>query len=57
MVGKVDADEEPAIAQKFEVEYLPTFILLDAEGNVLDKVVSPANKAAIDEFIAKNVAL
>ncbi|MBO7682330.1 MAG: thioredoxin [Clostridia bacterium] len=57
VVGKVDADEEPAIAQKFEVEYLPTFILLDAEGNVLDKVVSPANKAAIDEFIAKNVAL
>ncbi len=55
VVGKVDADEAPAIAQKFKVEYLPTFILLDTEGNVLDQVVSPANKAAIDEFIAKNV--
>ena len=45
IVGKVDTDEDPAI------EYLPTFVLVDGEGNVLDKVVAPANKAAIDEFI------
>ena len=57
VVGKVDADEAPAIAQQYKVEYLPTFVLLDAEGNELDRVTSPANKAAIDEFIAKNVAL
>lgn len=57
VVGKIDTDEDPAIAQKYEVEYLPTFILLDAEGNVLDKVVSPANKQAIDEFIQKNLSL
>ena len=57
MVGKVDTDEDPAIAQKYEIEYLPTFVLLDAEGNVLDKVISPANKAAIDEFIQKNLSL
>lgn len=57
VVGKVDTDEDPAIAQKYEIEYLPTFVLLDAEGNALDKVVSPANKAAIDEFIQKNIEL
>ena len=51
IVGKVDTDEDPAIAQKYDIEYLPTFVLLDGEGNVLDKVVAPANKAAIDEFI------
>lgn len=57
VVGKVDTDEDPAIAQKYEIEYLPTFVLLDAEGNVLDKVISPANKAALDEFIQKNLSL
>ena len=51
IVGKVDTDEDPAIAQKYDIEYLPTFVLVDGEGNVLDKVVAPANKAAIDEFI------
>lgn len=57
VVGKVDTDEDPAIAQKYEIEYLPTFVLIDAEGNVLDKVVAPANKAALDEFIQKNLSL
>lgn len=57
VVGKVDTDEDPAIAQKYEIEYLPTFVLLDAEGNVLDKVIAPANKAALDEFIQKNLSL
>ncbi len=45
IVGKVDTDEDPAIAQKYDIEYLPTFVLLDGEGNVVDKVVAPANKA------------
>jgi len=57
VVGKVDTDEDPAIAQKYEIEYLPTFVLLAADGTVLDKVIAPANKGAIDEFIAKNIQL
>ncbi len=57
VVGKVDADEEPGLAQKFDIEYLPTFVLIDKDGNVLDKVVAPANKAAIEEFINKNLGL
>ena len=57
IVGKVDTDEDPAIAQKYDIEYLPTFVLLDGEGNVVDKVVAPANKAAIDEFIHNGLGL
>lgn len=57
IVGKVDTDEDPAIAQKYDVEYLPTFVLLDGEGNVVDKVVAPANKAAIDEFIHNGLGI
>ena len=26
IVGKVDTDEDPAIAQKYDIEYLPTFV-------------------------------
>ncbi|MBQ1544830.1 MAG: thioredoxin [Clostridia bacterium] len=57
VVGKVDTDENPGLAQQYKVEYLPTFLLLAADGTVLDTIISPANKAAIDEFIAKNVQL
>ena len=57
IVGKVDTDEDPAIAQKYDIEYLPTFVLLDGEGNVVDKVVAPASKAAIDEFIHNGLGL
>lgn len=57
VVGKVDTDEDPAIAQKYDIEYLPTFVLVDGEGNVLDKVISPPNKAALDEFIQNNLSL
>lgn len=57
IVGKVDTDEDPAIAQKYDIECLPTFVLIDGEGNVVDKVVAPANKAAIDEFIHNGLGL
>ena len=57
VVGKVDTDEDPAIAQKYQIEYLPTFVLLDAEGNVIDKIIAPANKAAIEEFVNNNLSL
>ncbi|MBQ9067428.1 MAG: thioredoxin [Clostridia bacterium] len=57
VVGKVDTDEDPAIAQKYDIEYLPTLVLLDAEGNVLDKVVAPKSKAAIEEFINNKITL
>ena len=31
--------------------------LLDKDGNVVDSVVAPAGKAALEEFIKKNVEL
>jgi len=55
VVGKVDADEDPAICQKYNIEYLPTFVLLAADGTVLDTVVAPADKSKLEEFINKNV--
>lgn len=57
VVGKVDSDEEPGLAQKYNIEYLPTFVLLDKDGNVVDSVVAPAGKAALEEFINKNIEL
>lgn len=55
--GKIDSDEEPGLTQKFDIEYLPTFVVLDKDGNVLDKVVAPAGKSALQDFIHKNLGL
>lgn len=55
--GKIDADEEPGLTQQFGVEYLPTFVVLDKDGNALDKVIAPSGKAALQDFIHKNLGL
>lgn len=57
VVGSIDTDNDPSLAAQFGIEYLPTFVILDAEGNVKNKVIAPANKAAIEAFIAENVTL
>ena len=38
-------------------EYLPTFVVLDKDGKALDSVIAPAGKAALQEFINKNLGI
>lgn len=57
IIGKVDSDEEPALSRKFSVEYLPTFVLLAADGTLLGQISAPASKAVLEKFITDNITL
>ena len=50
VVGKVNIDEEPALAQAEQIEVIPTLVLYK-NGQAVDSIVAPASKAMIDRFI------
>ncbi|KMT17136.1 hypothetical protein BVRB_2g040490 [Beta vulgaris subsp. vulgaris] len=52
--AKIDVDELPDVARQFEVQAMPTFILLK-NGKVVDKVVG-AKKDELEKKIAKHAA-
>ncbi|MBQ6996856.1 MAG: thioredoxin [Oscillospiraceae bacterium] len=54
LVAKVNIDEEALLAHQQNIEVIPTLILYK-DGKVLDTVVAPESKAAIDAFIHKNL--
>ncbi len=50
VAGKVNIDEEPELAGKYQVEVIPTLILFK-DGKAVGTVVAPDSKAAIGAFI------
>ena len=54
IIAKVNIDEEPLLAQQQNIEVIPTLILYK-DGKVLNSVVAPASKAAIEAFINENL--
>ncbi len=54
IVAKVNIDEEPLLAQQQNIEVIPTLILYK-DGKLVDSVVAPTSKAAIETFIQKNL--
>ena len=48
IVGKVDVDNNPEVAQKFGIRNIPT-ILFIKNGEVVDKQVGAAQKSALTE--------
>ena len=50
VAAKINIDEEAQLAQEAQVEVIPTLILYK-NGKVVDSVVNPGSKAAIDQFI------
>lgn len=55
VVAKVDIDQEPRLAEEQHIEVIPTLVLY-RDGKVLDTVVNPGSKAAIDQFIREALA-
>ena len=53
VVAKVNIDDEPGIARSAQIEVIPTLIFYK-DGQAVDRVVAPASKAAIEDFIANN---
>ena len=54
VVGKVNIDEEPALANAEQIEVIPTLVLYK-DGKAVDFLVAPESQAAIAEFLQKNM--
>ncbi len=53
-VGFINIDEQPALAEKEQIEVIPTLVLY-RKGQALGSVVAPESKAAVEEFIQKTL--
>lgn len=54
VVGKVNIDEEPMLAEKERIKVLPTLVLYQ-NGEVLGSIVAPDSKARIEEFMEETL--
>ena len=52
-VGKVNIDEEPALAQQEQIEVIPTLVLYRG-GQAVASIVAPESKAMIDQFLEES---
>lgn len=53
VVGKVDVDEERALAVRYQIEGIPS-LLLFKDGKQVDKIVGVATQSEIEAMIAKH---
>ena len=49
-VGQINIDDDPALAQQFEVDPIPSLILV-RDGKPGEKLVAPGSKAEIDAWM------
>jgi thioredoxin 1 len=54
IVSKVDIDDEPLLADREQIEVIPTLVLYRG-GQAIASIVAPESKAAIEEFLQKNL--
>lgn len=54
VVGKVDVDEEPGLAQRFGVMSIPTLIILKG-GKVVEQAVGARGKADVAAMISRHL--
>ncbi len=54
IVGKVNIDDEPQLAERYQVEVIPTLIVFK-EGEPAARIVAPDSKAKIESFIEENL--
>ena len=55
ITGKINYDEEPQLIQRFGIGTIPTLMLFK-NGEVIDSIVAPASKAAIETFIQETLS-
>lgn len=54
VVGKVNVDEEPTLAQQYNILSIPTFVFLK-EGTVVDQFSGSVSKEALKERVEKHL--
>ena len=55
-VGKVNIDDEPQLAQREQIEVIPTLIIYK-DGQALGSIVAPESKARIEQFIQETLGI
>ena len=50
VVGKINIDDEPELADREQIEVVPTLVLYHG-GEAIGSMVAPDSKARIDEFL------
>ena len=55
VVGKVNIDDEPQLAEAERIEVIPTLVLYRG-GEAIGSIVAPESKAMIDAFIREALA-
>ena len=53
VVGKVNVDDEPALAERFGIQYIPTLIVL-REGRIIQKNTGYMDKVSIMRMVTGN---
>ena len=54
LIAKVNIDEEPELAERYQVEIIPT-IMVFKNGEPAGQIVAPDSKAKIDSFTAEHL--
>ena len=56
ILGKVNIDEEEALANAEQIEVIPTLVIYK-EGKALGSIVAPESKARIEQFIQETLGI
>lgn len=54
VVGKVNVDEQPALADKFGVETIPSLILFKNGERTGQELIAPGSRDAIEDWLEEN---
>ena len=54
IIGTVNIDEEPALAQQEQIEVIPTLVLY-RDGQAVASIVAPESKAMIEQFLEESL--
>jgi thioredoxin 1 len=54
VIGKLNVDDNPAVAQRFGVTSIPTMMMFKG-GKLVDRMVGAAPKTALQTFIDRNL--
>ena len=56
VVGKINIDEEPHLAEKEQIEIIPTLVLY-RDGQAIGSIVAPESKLMIEDFIQETLSM
>lgn len=54
IIGQINIDEVPGIAEELNIEVIPTFLFYKGK-EVVNSIVAPESKAKIEEFIKESL--